>query len=402
MKNHSIVNKMFISFGIIFILSFVLTHHNIDIRGYNFDNNTHNSNKDKFFVLINSSNINGCKNQIPKISYIFASVKNHPYIIKSNMQKNDINENNRIYQTDDSCIIIKISNNGTCNLSPFDLSTPKCKISNSDGNLLNRSNFDKDGLLIIDTKFNNQFSYELADSLNLQKKIRVNIDLAKHTQSNNNNINSPRVELLRENLDGELNMSDAKNQEILWEGNIKSFFKNPSGKYQDEIYIDLIFNTGHHTGNKPIIEKRALGVLFDVSGSSNPYLFEYRDNGKYTRFDADLLKQLANNDFIFYSTGKNGTYHYINNLTNSDNIKLKVKTYLTNAQKRVVEAYIDGEKGKEIPYWILKDVSKLKDNDKIGNKTGFLETIYQGSGFTSVRTDNIETHLKSFNSFILK
>lgn len=394
---------MITCFGIVFILFFVLFNSNIGINGYNYYNGIKSSNQSKSIVIMNSTNIERCQNQIPKNSSILTTGKIESNQTIFNSDSENKNEGKDIFKTNNNCIVLKIENNQICILNPSDFSIKKCSFNNSrENNNINESNFGKDGLLIVDTKFNNQYSYELVDPLNPSKKIRINLDLAEHDQSNNNNINSPRIELLRENSDGGLNMSDAKNQEIIWEGNIKSFYKNIKGKYQDEIYIDLIFNTGHHTGHGSLIEKRAFGVLFDVSGSSNPYLFEYRDNGKYVRFDADLMKQLGNTDFIFYSVGKDGKYHFINNLTNTDNVKLKVKTYVNNMNKRVVEAYIDNGSGKEIPYWILKDVSKLKDNEKISNKTGFLETINQGSGFTSVRSDNIETHLKSFNSLALK
>ncbi|MDF0681333.1 MAG: hypothetical protein P0116_10240 [Candidatus Nitrosocosmicus sp.] len=56
--------------------------------------------------------------------------------------------------------------------------------------------FDEKGMLIADTKFNKQYSYELVDR-NSDKKIRVNLDLGKHTQGHNKHINSPRIEIER-------------------------------------------------------------------------------------------------------------------------------------------------------------------------------------------------------------
>ncbi len=72
--------------------------------------------------------------------------------------------------------------------------------------------FDEKGLLIADTKFNKQYSYELVDPLDSDKKIRVNLDLAKQTQGHNNHMNSPRIEIQRENINGCLDMEAAKNQ----------------------------------------------------------------------------------------------------------------------------------------------------------------------------------------------
>ena len=82
-------------------------------------------------------------------------------------------------------------------------------------------------------------------------------------------------------------------------------------------------------------------------------------------------------------------------------LAFKVKTFLTDDNKRVIEAYIDPGTGKEIWYWTLKDASKLQYHDEIRDRLGFIETLYQGSGFTYVRTDNIDTRLASLQSFIL-
>jgi hypothetical protein len=51
--------------------------------------------------------------------------------------------------------------------------------------------------------------------------------------------------------------------------------------------------------------------------------------------------------------------------------------------------------------WTIKDVSKLRDLEGIKDKQAFLETILQGSGFTYVRSDNIETRLASLESLII-
>ena len=78
-----------------------------------------------------------------------------------------------------------------------------------------------------------------------------------------------------------------------------------------------------------------------------------------------------------------------------------MKTFLTGDNKRVIEAYIDPGTGKEVRYWTLKDASKLQYHEGIKDRLGFIETVYQGSGFTYVRTDNIDTRLAALQSFIL-
>ena len=62
------------------------------------------------------------------------------------------------------------------------------------------------------------------------------MDFDKHTQGGLKNLNSPRIELVRENMDGEPNMSAAKNQIIKWQGNIKEYFKEPKGDFENETY----------------------------------------------------------------------------------------------------------------------------------------------------------------------
>lgn len=148
-------------------------------------------------------------------------------------------------------------------------------------------------------------------------------------------------------------------------------------------------------------EKRAFGILFDVSGTSNPNLLEYRDDGHYVKYDYDTIKQLTGDDFLFYNLNKNKMPDFINNLTYKDNIKLKVVTYLTKNDSRIIKTYIDDGRGKAIPYWSIKNLSKLKEYDKVGNENHFMDTVNQGSGYVIARTDNIDTRLKSFSSLAL-
>ena len=106
-----------------------------------------------------------------------------------------------------------------------------------------------------------------------QTKIRVNLDLGKHTQGHNKHINSPGIEIERENINGSLDMNAVKNQIIGWKRNILGYFKEPKDKFDNETYIEIMFNTGFHASHAPDIERRGIGVVFDVSNSSNRILW---------------------------------------------------------------------------------------------------------------------------------
>ena len=129
-----------------------------------------------------------------------------------------------------------------------------CKLNGFHNNKLNQSNFDKDGNLIADTKFNKQYSFEIKRSNNSTSsssgKTIVSIDLSKHIQNNLPFLNSPRLKILRENVTGMPDMASAKNQEIIWTGNIKNYYKKPTDNYNNETYMALQFNTGRHTDEK--------------------------------------------------------------------------------------------------------------------------------------------------------
>ncbi len=276
-----------------------------------------------------------------------------------------------------------------------------CKIDNFEDNTLNKTNFDKDGSLISSTEFNKQYSFEIEKSKNSSNTVILSLDFLKHNQSGNTNLNSPRLEIIRENKSGIPNMSAAKNQEIIWTGNIKNYFRIDLNNFT-ETYLTIQFNTGRH-GNEDndtvsIVEKRGLGVLFDVSNKSNPNLLEYRNDNKYTKFDYEDIKRYAGTDFVFYSLNKNGFPNFINDLINKDNVEIRVKTFITKDNKRVIETFVDNGTGKVIPYWIIKDLSKLKDHDDILDKNGFINSTKQGSGYVIVRTDNIDTRPTSFKS----
>ena len=285
-----------------------------------------------------------------------------------------------------------------------------CKLNGFHNSKLNQSNFDKDGNLIADTKFNKQYSFEIKRSNNSTSsssgKTIVSIDLSKHIQNNLPFLNSPRLKILRENVTGMPDMTSAKNQEIIWTGNIKNYYKKPMDNYNNETYMALQFNTGRHIDEKNSTsttnEERSFGILFDVSNSSNPNLLEYRgDGGIYTKYKYDLIKQLAGKDFVLHSLNDKGSPHFINDLLNKNNVKLKVKTFLTKDNKRVIETYIDNGSGRESPYWTLKDLAKLKDDESISDKNGFIKITTQGSGYVIARTDNIDTRPTSFQSYII-
>jgi hypothetical protein len=267
--------------------------------------------------------------------------------------------------------------------------------------ILNNEIFDENGLLIADTKFGKQYSYQLADPLNPNRTIEVNLDLAEHSQGHLNNINSPRIEIERKSLNGSLDMTTAKNQMIVWKGNILDYFEKPEDNYENETYIEMMFNTGFHNSDAPDNERRGIGVVFDVSKDSNPYILDYRDDGKYVKLTMNDVKNLSGSDFIFHSNDNKSDNYYLNDLINKTNVTLKVKTFLTSDNNRVIQAYIDPGTGNETLYWTLNNVSKLQDYEGIEDKAGFIETVNQGSGFTYVRTDNIETRLSSLQSIIL-
>jgi hypothetical protein len=375
---------------ILFVIFIVLTV----ISNFEITHGVKDSLLKKPFVLINTTQISNCSS-LPD-NNISSLERDDDHIIKVVIEKrgNSIDNGER-------CPYFKILVVDPCPTFLKNESEILCKTKDvNKKSKLNINNFDNNGLLIANTKFNQSYSYKMVDPINPQKDIRIIIDFQKHIQTQNHDINSPRLKIVRENPDGTPDMSAAKNQEIIWTGNINEFFEIPIGKYQTETYIVLQFNTGRHGSNESD-EERGFGVLFDVSNKSNPNLLEYRINGTYTKFDYNQTKLYAENDFIFHNLDKNGNPIFINNLTNKENVKLKVKTFLITDTKRVIETFIDNGSGNEIPYWTLKDLSKLKLHDRIKDKNGFVEGTKQGSGYIIARTDNIDTRPSSFQSLIL-
>ena len=354
----------------------------------------------KPFVLINTTDISNCLS-LPNGGNISSLIMTNNYTKKNNtlsIKNNDINYSK-------TCPFAKILTIDSCPLTIESGSKTGCKSDGIDknkgrsGNKLNSSNFDENGLLITDTKFNQSYSYEMVDPVNPQNKIGVDMDFQEHVQTQNQDINSPRLKIVREKLDGMPDMDSAKNQEIIWTGNINGFFKEPKGKYQNETYMVLQFNTGRH-GSNASDEERGFGVLFDVSNDSKPNLLEYRANKTYIKYDFNKMKQFAGDDFIFHNLDREGHPLFINNLLNKDDVKVKVKTYLTHDDKRIVETFIDDGSGILTPYWTLKDLSKLKIYDRIKDKDGFVEALKQGSGYVIARTDNVDTRTSSFKSLV--
>ena len=57
-----------------------------------------------------------------------------------------------------------------------------CKLNDSDEDGLNIDNFGDNGHLLADTKFDQQYSFELNDPMSQDKKFRVTMDFDKHTE----------------------------------------------------------------------------------------------------------------------------------------------------------------------------------------------------------------------------
>lgn len=349
----------------------------------------------KPFVLVNTTHISNCSS-VPSNTSLSSLERNGEYVVSAVLEKggDSIDDGNG----GERCPYFKILVVDPCPAFLKNGSNIVCAANTADKkNKLGVDNFDENGLLIADTKFNQSYSYEMSDPVNPQKKLVIVMSFQKHIQTQNFDINSPRLQIAREYDNGSADMSSAKNQEIIWTGNIKGFFEEPIGKYQSETYMALQFNTGRHGSNESA-EERGFGVLYDVSNQRNPNLFEYRANGTYAKYDFNQMRQLGGGDFVFHNLDENNNPKFINNLTYKENVKLKVKTFLTNDTKRVIETFIDDGSGTEVPYWTLKDLSKLKEHYGVKDKDGFMETITQGSGFVIARTDNIDTRPSSFQS----
>ncbi|MGD9673390.1 MAG: hypothetical protein AB7U98_07920 [Candidatus Nitrosocosmicus sp.] len=376
-------------------------------NGYDASDNDITSPSKYTFVIINTTSLTNC---IPSDSI---KVQNN-YNRNNNSYNEFLSQPKNISNFETSkmnssvylgiCKIFSISESLNCfKYVASNRSQEPCRPNNNSQEkvvTLDRTNFGKKGFMLANTKFDNQYSFEIDYPLNQDRKLRVSLDFQEHTQSENGDINSPRLEIVRENSEGSPDMSAAKNQEIVWTGHIFDYFEEPIGDFTNETYVAIQFNTGRH-GSNEANEERGFGVLFDVSGSSNPNLFEYRDDGKYIKYNYEMIKQLAGNSFVFHHIdNESGDPLFIDNLTNTENIKLKVKTFLVENNTRTLDVFIGNfSSGAEIPYWSLYNLSKLKEHEDIDNENGFINTVNQGSGYVIARTDNIDTRPTSFRSF---
>ena len=365
-----------------------------------------NSHPQHAMILINTTDVSNCLSpkSIDHVSEVHQKEKTSSSDASTLESDVDSTTTNLGANKNQFCEFDNISDSDTCEKFFTNQTIISCESEiNNDSNdnaNLSSTNFDSQGLLLADTKFGNQYSFESKDPVYPANKIKISLDFDKHTQGGLKNLNSPRIELVRENMDGEPNMSAAKNQIINWQGNIREYFKEPKGDFENETYIDIQFNTGRHTSDNDD-ERKGFGVLFDVSGDSNPNLFEFRDNGHYVKYDYETIKQLAGDSFIFHHKDNNGNPVFINNLTDTDNVTLKIETHLNGNDSRIVKTFIDNGLGKEIPYWTINNLTKLKEHDEINNEGNFIDTVKQGSGYVIARTDNVDTRLLTFTSLVL-
>ena len=179
--------------------------------------------------MINTTNVSNCFSPSLNDQNILNS--NSDEKPNKNLDRNDLgNSVTNNFNTNSSskfCKVYTVSDPSTCIAYFVNQSKTSCQIDDEDEDKkLETDNFSNDGLLIADTKFNNQYTFESLDPLNPANKIRVSLDFDEHTQGGLEDLNSPRIELVRESLDGEPNMSAAKNQIIKWQGNIGDYFKD--------------------------------------------------------------------------------------------------------------------------------------------------------------------------------
>ena len=188
-------------------------------------------------ILINTTKVSNC---IPQDITDNNGSNNSTALSKA--KSNKTNETNTDKENPGICKILRVSDSISCTEYNGNQSKIPCESNVSDENNLKKDNFGDNGHLIADTKFDQQYSFRLDDPVGQDKKFRVTMDFDKHTQSDNNDINSPRLEIVRENSEGIPDMSAAKNQEIIWHGNIHEYFKEPEDKFENETYIALQYS----------------------------------------------------------------------------------------------------------------------------------------------------------------
>ncbi|CAN5632240.1 hypothetical protein BH23THE1_BH23THE1_35300 [soil metagenome] len=180
-------------------------------------------------LLINTTGLSDC------LSYYYFDTEHSSS--DSLILRDDLKSNQTIKfggPANTMCKILNFSEINSCFKYFTIQSTATCNLKDSQLTALDIDNFNSNGLLIVDTKFNNSYNFEFVDPSNSSQIIGVNLDLDKHTQSNIDDLNSPRIEIVRKNYSGMPNMLASKNQEIIWEGNIKDYFRTPVDAYQNE------------------------------------------------------------------------------------------------------------------------------------------------------------------------
>ena len=173
-------------------------------------------------ILINTTKVSNC---IPQ--HITDNIDSDISTTLSKTESNKTNKANTNNENTGICKILRVSDSISCFQYIGNQSEMPCESNDSEENNLKVDNFADNGQLLADTKFDQQYSFRLNDPVGQDKKFRVIMDFDKHTQSENNDINSPRLEIVRENSEGIPDMSAAKNQEIIWHGNIHEYFKEP-------------------------------------------------------------------------------------------------------------------------------------------------------------------------------
>lgn len=160
-------------------------------------------------ILINTTKVSNC---IPQDIIDNNGSINSTVLPKTESNKTDeVNINN---ETKGICKIFRVSDSISCTEYNGNQSEMPCKLNDSDEDGLNIDNFGDNGHLLADTKFDQQYSFELNDPMSQDEKFRVTMDFDKHTQRENKDINSPRLEIVREDSEGVPDMSAAKKEII--------------------------------------------------------------------------------------------------------------------------------------------------------------------------------------------
>ncbi|MDN5846749.1 MAG: hypothetical protein L0H53_10805, partial [Candidatus Nitrosocosmicus sp.] len=201
-------------------------------------------------LIINTTSFSNCISDLPIEYKNFDDSNDNLTFLQNtsftanNLTTTELKNPTKDFHHDDDigiCKILRISDSITClkyiasnnSRIPCEFFGDRQEGEGEDNSLeleLERENFGKKGYLVADTKFDNQYSFVTIDPLNQKKKFRVNLDFNEHSQSENDDINSPRLEIVRENQDGLPDMTAAKNQEIIWTGSIKDYFEEPESE----------------------------------------------------------------------------------------------------------------------------------------------------------------------------